>query len=63
MSEQLMQAAWYEKQGAAKEVIHYQEMPIPQPGAGESASQNPRFGCESIGYKIPWWLGWNRTEI
>ncbi|MGD1910149.1 MAG: NADPH:quinone reductase [Rivularia sp. (in: cyanobacteria)] len=33
--EQLMQAAWYEKQGAAKEVIHYQEMPIPEPGAGE----------------------------
>jgi NADPH2:quinone reductase len=35
MSEQLMQAAYYEKQGAAKEVIHYQQMPIPQPGAGE----------------------------
>ncbi|MEM9922732.1 MAG: NADPH:quinone reductase [Cyanobacteria bacterium P01_D01_bin.50] len=36
MSEQkLMQAAYYEKQGAAKEVIHYQEIPIPEPGAGE----------------------------
>ncbi|MGK7949505.1 MAG: NADPH:quinone reductase [Xenococcaceae cyanobacterium] len=36
MSEkQLMQAAWYEQQGAAQEVIQYGEMPIPQPGAGE----------------------------
>ena len=35
MSEQLMQAAYYEKQGAAKEVIHYQQMPIPKPGGGE----------------------------
>lgn len=36
MSEQkLMQAAYYEKQGAAKEVIHYQQIPIPEPGTGE----------------------------
>ncbi len=36
MTEQkLMRAAYYEKQGAAKEVIHYQEMSIPEPGAGE----------------------------
>ena len=31
----MMQAAYYEKQGAAKEVIEYQQMPIPQPNAGE----------------------------
>jgi len=30
-----MQAAWYEKQGAAKDVIQYGEMPVPNPGAGE----------------------------
>ena len=36
MTEQkLMQAAYYEKQGAAKEVINYQEIPISEPGAGE----------------------------
>ncbi len=36
MSEQqLMKAAWYEKQGTAKEVIRYQEMPIPELSAGE----------------------------
>ena len=35
MSEQLMQAAWYEKQGVAQDVIQYGEMPIPEPGAGE----------------------------
>lgn len=31
----LMQAAYYEKQGAAKEVMHYQQVPIPKPGANE----------------------------
>ncbi|AFY57239.1 Zn-dependent oxidoreductase, NADPH:quinone reductase [Rivularia sp. PCC 7116] len=35
MTKKLMQAAYYEKQGAAKNVIQYQQMPIPQPGAGE----------------------------
>lgn len=35
MTEKLMQAAYYEKQGAAKEVINYQEIPIPEPGSGE----------------------------
>ncbi|MGD2182115.1 NADPH:quinone reductase [Lusitaniella coriacea] len=33
--EKLMQAAWYEQQGAAQEVIKYGEMPIPQPGNNE----------------------------
>ncbi len=33
--EQLMQAAWYERQGAAKEVIQYEKIPIPQPSEGE----------------------------
>lgn len=33
--EKSMQAAWYEEQGAAQEVIKYGEMSIPQPGAGE----------------------------
>ena len=31
----LMQAAYYEKQGAAKEVIEYQQISIPEPGTGE----------------------------
>ena len=36
MTEQkLMQAAYYEKQGAAKEVIQYQQISIPEPSAGE----------------------------
>lgn len=30
-----MLAAWYEKQGAARDVIQYGEMPLPDPGAGE----------------------------
>lgn len=30
-----MQAAWYEKQGAATDVIQYGEMLVPTPGAGE----------------------------
>lgn len=30
-----MQAALYEKQGAAKDVIQYGEMLVPNPGAGE----------------------------
>ena len=30
-----MQAAWYEQQGAAKDIINYGEMPIPSPEAGE----------------------------
>ena len=30
-----MQAAWYEKQGKAKDVINYGKMPIPSPDAGE----------------------------
>jgi len=33
-----MQAAWYEKQGAAN-VIQYGEMPVPNPGAGEVRGQ------------------------
>jgi NADPH:quinone reductase len=32
---QLMQAAWYERQGAAQEVIQYGKISIPQPNAGE----------------------------
>lgn len=32
---QTMQAAWYEKQGAAQDVIQYGEMPVPNPGVGE----------------------------
>lgn len=32
---QTMQAAWYEKQGAAKDVMQYGEMPVPEPGSGE----------------------------
>lgn len=32
---QTMQAAWYEKQGAAKDVMQYGEMPVPNPCAGE----------------------------
>ncbi|MEL6165430.1 MAG: NADPH:quinone reductase [Cyanobacteria bacterium J06628_3] len=35
MTQKLMQAAYYEKQGAAKEVINYQQVPIPEPGSGE----------------------------
>jgi len=30
-----MQAAWYEKQGAARDVIQYGEMPVPEPSSGE----------------------------
>ena len=34
-SEPTMLAAWYEKQGEAKDVIEYGKMPIPSPEAGE----------------------------
>ena len=34
-AQKLMQAAYYEKQGAAKEVIQYQQLPVPEPGNGE----------------------------
>jgi len=30
-----MTAAWYEKQGAAREVLEVGEMPDPSPGTGE----------------------------
>ena len=30
-----MKAAWYEKNGAARDVLVVGEMPTPQPGAGE----------------------------
>lgn len=32
---QSMHAAWYEKQGPARDVIQYGEMPVPEPGPGE----------------------------
>ena len=35
LSQQTMHAAWYEQQGAARDVIHYGEVPIPKPGANE----------------------------
>lgn len=35
VSQQMMQAAWYEKQGKAKDVIEHGEMPIFTPKAGE----------------------------
>ena len=33
--ERLMRAAWYERKGAAREVLQVGEMPIPAPGRGE----------------------------
>ncbi len=30
-----MRAAWYEQQGAAREVLQVGEMPVPEPGRGE----------------------------
>lgn len=35
MEQKTMQAAWYEKQGSAQDVIVYGDMPVPNPGAGE----------------------------
>lgn len=35
LAKQTMYAAWYEKQGAAREVIQSGELPTPNPGAGE----------------------------
>ena len=35
LAKQTMQAAWYEQQGAAREVIQYGEMQIPKPGVNE----------------------------
>jgi NADPH:quinone reductase len=34
-SQRLMRAAWYERKGAAREVLQIGELPIPQPGSGE----------------------------
>ncbi len=61
---QHMQAAWYEKQGAAKDVINYGEMPIPSPEAGEvlvkiyASGVNPsdtksRSGWGGLGMPFP----------
>src|SRR5690349_4115609 len=33
--QRVMRAAWYERKGAAREVLQLGEMPIPQPGPGE----------------------------
>lgn len=30
-----MHAIWYKKQGAARDMLQYSEMPIPNPGPGE----------------------------
>jgi NADPH2:quinone reductase len=35
MEQKTMQAAWHEKQGAARDVIQYGEMPVPEPSSGE----------------------------
>jgi NADPH2:quinone reductase len=35
MEQKTMQAAWYEKQGAARDVIQYGVMPVPEPSSGE----------------------------
>ena len=35
LAKQTMYAAWYEQQGAAREVIQYGELPIPNPSANE----------------------------
>jgi NADPH2:quinone reductase len=34
-SQQLMRAVWYERKGAAREVLQIGELPVPQPGPGE----------------------------
>src|SRR5215216_6647097 len=33
--QRLMRAAWYERKGAAREVLQVSELPIPEPGLGE----------------------------
>lgn len=59
-----MQAAWYEKQGEAKDVINYGEMPISNPEAGEvlvkihTSGVNPsdtksRSGWGGLGMSFP----------
>jgi len=35
MNKQQMRAAWYERKGAAREVLQIGELPIPEPGPGE----------------------------
>lgn len=35
MNQSMMQAAWYDQQGKANEVIHYGQLPLPEPGSGE----------------------------
>jgi NADPH:quinone reductase-like Zn-dependent oxidoreductase len=34
-SQPLMRAAWYERKGAAREVLQVGELPVPEPGPGE----------------------------
>ncbi len=58
-----MRAAWYEKQGPAREVLTFGEMPDPSPGAGEvririvASGINPgdiKKRQDSFGYGMPY---------
>jgi NADPH:quinone reductase len=42
-----MRAAWYEKQGPAREVLVVGEMPDPRPGAGEVRIRIAASGIKS----------------
>jgi hypothetical protein len=42
-----MRAAWYERQGPARDVLIVAEMDDPQPLAGEVPDSRCGFGCES----------------
>jgi NADPH2:quinone reductase len=52
-----MRAAWYERQGAAREVLQIGEMPLPEPGPGEVRIRVAASGIHSgdLGKRRGWW--------
>ncbi|MEH2364797.1 NADPH:quinone reductase [Nostoc sp.] len=61
MKTQKMSSAWYEKQGAAQEVIQYGEMPIPNPGFGEVRVRVHASGVNPSDTKIR--SGWGGVPL
>ena len=55
-SQRQMRAAWYERKGAAREVLQVGELPIPEPGPGEVRVQVAVSGINPSDTKRPHWL-------
>jgi len=56
-----MQAAWYEEQGAAQDVIQYGELPVPTPGPGEVQIRVQASGVNPSDTKVR--SGWGGSPL